>query len=301
MSATREITTAENASVLDNVADRRRLLTVFASSTFAGLVLPAVESAAQTSESAPTGEAKAVALYSELDEEDMLGRMTRDLMRALQKPIEKRHWSMLIDLRKCVGCQGCTIACIQENRLPPGIVYRPVREEVRGRYPNVSKHFLPRPCMQCDNPPCVRVCPADATWKRPDGIVEIDYDVCIGCGYCIQACPYEARTMDHGAFWGDDVSGEPEEYEKLPGLEYSKVSLRAQKGSAMGAARKCHFCVHRIEQGLLPACVLSCMGRATFFGDKNDPDSLISELIVKPNVMRLRPDMGTDPQVYYLI
>jgi Fe-S-cluster-containing dehydrogenase component len=301
MRATREIAAAENASVLDNVTDRRRLLTVFASSTFAGLVLPAVESAAQTSEVAPTGEAKAVALYSELDEDDMLGRMTHDLMRALQKPIEKRHWSMLIDLRKCVGCQGCTVACIQENRLPPGIVYRPVREEVRGQYPNVSKHFLPRPCMQCDNPPCVRVCPVDATWKRPDGIVEINYDVCIGCGYCIQACPYEARIMDHGAFWSDDASGEPEEYEKLPSFEYKNVWSRTEEGSAIGVARKCHFCVHRIEQGLLPACVLSCMGRATFFGDKNDPDSLISELILKPNVMRLRTDMGTDPQVYYLI
>ena len=301
MSATQEITTVQRSSLPDSAIERRRLLATFASATFAGLVAPAIEAKAQSREPAPLDGAPSVALFSELDEENILGRMTRDLMRALEKPVEKRHWSMLIDLRKCVGCQGCTVACIQENRLPPGIVYRPVREEVHGRYPNVSKTFLPRPCMQCDNPPCVRVCPADATWKRPDGIVEIDYDACIGCGYCIQACPYEARIMDHGAFWGDDVTGEPEEYEKLPGLEYEKVWLRAQKGAPMGVARKCHFCLHRIEQGLLPACVLSCMGRATFFGDKNDPDSLISELIVKPNVMRLRTDMGTDPQVYYLI
>jgi len=301
MSAKKEPVAIQRPSLPDSGTERRNLLAAFASATFAGLVAPAIEAKAQSRETVPPDGTPSVSLYSELDEDDVLGRMTKDLTRALQKPIEKRHWSMLIDLRKCVGCQGCTVACVQENKLPPGIVYRPVKEEVRGQYPNVTKQFLPRPCMQCDKPSCVSVCPADATWKRPDGIVTIDYDVCIGCGYCIQACPYEARIKDHGYFWGDDVSGAPEEYEKLPSLEYNKVWLRAKEGSPMGVARKCHFCVHRIEHGLLPACVLSCMGRATFFGDKNDPDSLISELIVKPNVMRLRTDMGTDPQVYYLI
>jgi len=301
MKQTQDAGATPGSSLPDGLEDRRQFLTKFASTTFAGLVAPAVAAGpAQAQTSPSSGQLEAVALYFELDEEDVLGRMTRDLMRALKKPLEQRHWSMVIDLRRCTGCQGCTIACIQENKLPPGIVYRPVREEVEGRFPNVSKRFLPRPCMQCDAPPCVPVCPANATWKRGDGIVEIDYDACIGCGYCVQACPYEARTLDHGGFWGNNVAEGPEQYEKLPSLEYGEVHIRAQGGSPIGNARKCHFCLHRIEQGLLPACVLSCMGRATFFGDKNDPDSLVSELIAKPNLMRLRVDLGTDPQVYYL-
>lgn len=280
--------------------ERRDFLTKFASATFAGLVAPALVPGARAAETPAAGDVAVASLYAQLDEADPIGRMTRDLQRALKKPIAERRWIMVIDLRKCTGCQGCTVACIQENKLPPGVVYRPVRTEVRGEYPNVTKRFLPRPCMQCENPPCVRVCPAEATWKRPDGIVQIDYNTCIGCKYCVQACPYEARTIDHGRMWGDTVTGAPETYEALPSAEYAQAWRRTDGGSPMGAARKCHFCVHRIERGLLPACTLSCMGRATFFGDKKDPQSLVSELILMPNVMRLRPDLGTDPQVYYL-
>ena len=132
--------------------------------------------------------------------EDPLIRMQEDLKRALKKPVEQRRWVMLLDLRKCVGCSACTIACIAENKLPPGVVYRPVLEEEIGTYPNVTRRFVPRPCMQCDNPPCVNVCPVNATYKRPDGIVAINYDDCIGCRYCITACPYSARTFDSGRF-----------------------------------------------------------------------------------------------------
>jgi len=130
--------------------------------------------------------------------QDPLERMRADLNRAMQKVEADRRWVMVIDLRKCVGCNSCTISCVAENHLPPGVVYRPVLEEEIGTFPNVSKRFLPRPCMQCDNPPCVPVCPVNATWKRADGIVTIDYDKCIGCRYCITACPYNARTFDKG-------------------------------------------------------------------------------------------------------
>jgi molybdopterin-containing oxidoreductase family iron-sulfur binding subunit len=91
---------------------------------------------------------------------------------------------MVIDTRKCVGCHSCKVGCVMENKLPPGVVYRPVIDLEVGTYPNVGRKFLPRPCMQCDNPPCVPVCPVNTTWKRPDGVVEIDYTVCIGCRYC---------------------------------------------------------------------------------------------------------------------
>src|SRR5581483_11962566 len=132
------------------------------------------------------------------DNDSILVRMQQDLQRALAKPIEQRKWAMVIDLRKCIGCSACTVSCVAENHLPPGVVYRPVSEQEVGTYPNVARQFLPRPCMHCDDPPCTDVCPVAATYKRPDGIVEINYDKCIGCRYCIPACPYGARTFDWG-------------------------------------------------------------------------------------------------------
>ena len=131
-------------------------------------------------------------------ERDLVVRMERELLRALKKPVDQRKWVMVLDLRKCTGCNACVNACRSENALPPGVAYRVVMEEEVGTYPNVSKRFVPRPCMQCDNPPCVPVCPVAATYKRPDGVVAIDYDKCIGCRYCITACPYGARTFDFG-------------------------------------------------------------------------------------------------------
>lgn len=232
--------------------------------------------------------------------EDLVLRMMRDLRRALDKPVEERRWAMVIDLRKCTGCNGCAVGCITENRLPPGIAYRPVMTETFGTYPNVGRRFVPRPCMQCDEPPCVPVCPVNATWKRPDGIVTIDYDKCIGCRYCITACPYTARSFDSGYFYSDFEGGERQPYEMLPAYEYGEARTRANGGSPIGNARKCHFCIHRIERGELPACVLSCMGRATYFGDMNDPKSLVSELIGQPNVMQLKKEMGIQPKVFYL-
>lgn len=233
--------------------------------------------------------------------EDPIVRMMRDVRRALAKPLEERRWVMVIDERKCTGCQGCTIACIQENKLPPGVVYRPVIEEVSGTYPAVSKRIIPRPCMQCDDPPCVPVCPVSATWLRADGIVEIDYEACIGCRYCLTACPYNARTSDFGSYYGDEEgSGGPLQFENVSSFEYGKAWNREGDESPIGNARKCHFCLHRITDGLLPACVVSCMGRATYFGDSNDPESLVSELISQPNVSRLKEEAGTNPKVYYL-
>ncbi|HEY5596922.1 MAG TPA: 4Fe-4S dicluster domain-containing protein [Candidatus Bipolaricaulota bacterium] len=231
---------------------------------------------------------------------DPLLRMQQDLRRALAKPVEQRRWIMVIDLRKCIGCHACTIACIAENKLPPGVVYRPVITEEIGKYPHVSMRFTPRPCMQCDNPPCVPVCPVKATYKRPDGVVEIDYNACIGCRYCITACPYNARTFDFGGNYSDETP-EKAPYEDAANFEYGRRWKREREKSPIGNARKCHFCLHRLEAGQLPACTTGCVGRATFFGDSNDPESLVSELIAKPNVMRLKEELGTRPKVYYLI
>lgn len=246
---------------------------------------------------------------ADLSTVDVLERMRAELQRALEKPSSERHWVMVIDLRKCVGCHACTIACIAENKLPPGVVYRPVMEEEIGTYPNVARRFVPRPCMQCENPPCVPVCPVDATYTNAEGIVEMNYERCIGCRYCITACPYSARTSDFGLTYtqanasadglilGSDIA---DDYERASNFEYGKAYPREGYSSPVGNARKCHFCQHRILNGQLPACVTTCIGRATLFGDANDPDSLVAELIASPNVMRLREELGTEPRVYYL-
>lgn len=239
---------------------------------------------------------------------DVITRMNADLARALQKPVDQRRWVMVIDLRKCVGCHACTIACVAENKLPPGVVYRQVVEEEMGTYPNVARRFIPRPCLHCDEPPCVSVCPVSATYKRPDGIVAMDYDRCIGCRYCMNACPYNSRYFDFGFSQYDDTPTENEVVlgeagsliELLPSFEYGQAKTRKREDSPIGNVRKCHFCLHRIEVGELPACTTTCIGRATYFGDANDPDSLVSELVASPNIMRLREELGTQPKVYYL-
>jgi molybdopterin-containing oxidoreductase family iron-sulfur binding subunit len=243
---------------------------------------------------------------------DVLVRMQEELQRALKKAPEERRWVMVIDLRKCVGCHACTIACVAENKLPPGVVYRPVLEEERGTYPNVSRVFVPRPCMQCEEPPCTPVCPVNATYVDAEGVIVMDYDRCIGCRYCLNACPYSARTTDFGYTYvnknlpvaeglivGRDLA---DDYERAANYEYGKEWKRSGKlESPVGNARKCHFCLHRVHEGELPACTTTCIGRSTFFGDVNDPDSLVSELIKLPNAIRLREELGTKPKVYYLV
>ena len=240
---------------------------------------------------------------------DVLERMRVELLGALEKPPGERRWVMVIDLRKCVGCHACTISCVSENKLPPGVVYRPVIEEEFGTYPNVGRRFTPRPCMQCDKPPCVPVCPVNATYRSEDGVVVVDYDQCIGCRACLTACPYGARTADFGLTYNEDnpaamaaVSGKDVagQYEMLPMFEYQEPRPREERSSPIGNARKCHFCMHRVKAGQLPACVTSCIGRATLFGDANDTTSLVSELIARPNVSRLKEELGTEPRVYYL-
>lgn len=286
--------------------NRRSMLDKIASAVFASLIAPALSldepASAETKEQqrSPQKSPKLPELPPPQPDEDPLIRMMRDLQRALKKPEEKRRWVMVIDLRKCVGCNACTIACVVENKLPPGVVYRPVLHEEEGKYPHVVRKFIPRPCMQCDNPPCTPVCPVNATWKRPDGIVVIDYEACIGCRYCIPACPYGARSFDFGDYY---TEGTPEidPVERAPSFEYHRPWKRKGNQPPVGTARKCHFCLHRIERGLLPQCVTTCIGRATFFGDANDPESLVSELIRKPNVIRLKEKLGLEPKVYYLV
>ncbi|NQU60871.1 MAG: 4Fe-4S dicluster domain-containing protein [Rhodospirillales bacterium] len=177
------------------------------------------------------------------------------------------HYGMLIDLRRCIGCHACSVSCKAEFDVPLGATRSWVEYVEKGDYPNVSRSFLPRLCNHCSKPQCVDVCPTGATWKRKeDGIVVVDPDICIGCKYCLQACPYDARFIN----------------------------------PVTGAADKCDFCQHRVEKGLEPSCVNACIGGARIFGDLNDPSSKISRMIAKNPVTVLRQEMGTEPNVFYI-
>ncbi|HSN92722.1 MAG TPA: 4Fe-4S dicluster domain-containing protein [Anaeromyxobacteraceae bacterium] len=240
-------------------------------------------------------------------DKDILVTMQEDLRRALAKPPERRRWAMLLDLRKCVGCHACSVACASENKLPPGLWYRPVFEHERGKYPKVSRTFLPRPCMQCDEPPCVGACPVKgrdgATWKETrgaaTGLVVIDYAKCIGCGQCVPACPYGARTLDDGSNHSDGTPA-VQPYEAAAAFEYGRRRQRKGAAQPVGNARKCHFCVHRLQEGQLPQCISTCIGRAGCFGDESDPESLIARVKKASKVQILLARKGTAPRVYYV-
>ena len=206
-------------------------------------------------------------------------------------------WGMVIDLRKCVGCDTCTVSCKAENKTPPGMSYNVVLEQVLGDYPNISVVNLPRPCMQCDKPPCAQVCPTRATYKMENGIVAIDNDRCIGCRYCMVACPYGARSYDFGNSYEQEMMGAND----VTSPEYGMDRGERKKGKIPeGTVRKCSFCYHRLQRGEEPACVETCIGDARFFGDFNDPNSTVSKLAASPRAFRLKEELGTQPRVVYL-
>ncbi|WP_267640021.1 4Fe-4S dicluster domain-containing protein [Haloarchaeobius amylolyticus] len=206
-------------------------------------------------------------------------------------------WGMVIDLQKCVGCDSCTVACKAENRTPPGVSYNVVMEEEHGEFPNVTRTNVPRPCMQCENPPCVQVCPVSATYKMDNGVVNVDYDRCIGCRYCMIACPYGARYFDFGENYDDEVDGSGEVTSPEYGVDRGP---REDGKSPVGNVRKCSMCMHRLNRGEEPACVETCVGDARNAGDLDDPESEVAELADSTRSFQLKESEGTDPNVYYL-
>ena len=248
------------------------------------------------------GSAALAPLPAPMEGESVLLRMQREVQRSLEKSVEQRRWVMAVDMRRCVGCAACTVSCAVENKLPPDTFYRRVTEETTGNYPDVRRRFFSQACMHCEAPPCIPVCPVEptkATHVRPDGIVAVDYERCIGCGACVAACPYEARVLDPGGFFTDRTP-KREKYESVTAWEYGRAWNRDGKVEPVDKARKCHFCLHRLEAGMLPACVTTCISNAIAFGDLSDPGSLVTELSRQGNVTRLNEGAGTKPRVFYL-
>ncbi len=208
------------------------------------------------------------------------------------------RWVMVADLRRCVGCQTCTAACRHANATPPGTQWRRVLDMELGEYPDVTRAFVPVGCMHCEDPPCMDVCPSTATRKRADGIVTIDYDLCIGCSHCALACPYQARyKTDRASFaYGEATESEAQRFDP----------------ARLAVATKCTFCVDRIDSGLerglepgvdpeaTPACVNSCIASALAFGDIEDPQSNVTKLLEENKSFRMHEELGTEPGFYYL-
>jgi molybdopterin-containing oxidoreductase family iron-sulfur binding subunit len=219
---------------------------------------------------------------------------------------------MVIDLDRCTGCGNCVAACHQENNLAAvgaeettehSRAFHWIRllAEVSGSHPDVKVRYLPQPCFQCDNPPCVRVCPVMATYRSEEGIVGQIYARCIGCRYCMAACPFNAKVFNwYEPLWSGDLKRKAN----------PDVSLRPK-----GVVEKCTFCHHRINRArddaraegrelrdgdVIPACAESCPARAIAFGDLDDPNSQVSQMARSARAFRLHADLGTQPKVYYL-
>lgn len=215
--------------------------------------------------------------------------------------LKARRWAMVIDQQKCrkeQGCDACILACHKTHNVPRiperarevKWIWKEPFERVfpalASEYTQISLQGEPVLvfCNHCDQPPCVRVCPTQATWKRDDGIVMMDWHRCIGCRYCVAACPYGSRSFN----WQD-----PRPH--IQGM-HADYPTRTR-----GVVEKCTFCDERLAKGQLPACVESCKEKALVFGDLADPESEVRRLLKARFSLRRKPELGTQPEIYYLL
>jgi molybdopterin-containing oxidoreductase family iron-sulfur binding subunit len=204
--------------------------------------------------------------------------------------------TMVIDLSRCLGCWSCAVGCKLENDEPLGIWWNRIlttggkeMDTPSGTYPELKQSYLPINCQHCNNAPCVKVCPVAALRKREDGIVFLDWSRCIGCRYCLVACPYGIPAFN----WHPPIQAPETSQVKIGNVN---VPVRP-----VGVAEKCTFCFQRVDVGnFTPKCIEVCPAGARFFGDLDDPNSEVSQLIQTKPVLRLREELGTDPSVYYV-
>ena len=235
-------------------------------------------------------------------EQETLDEYGADVMIDDVRPVEGTSFAYALNLSMCIGCRRCAEACHVENNHDRATnnSYIRVLEIDKGSVdlaystttyehpvPRKDKYYMPVQCHQCDNAPCVSVCPIEATWKEADGIVVVDYNWCIGCRYCEAACPYHARRFnwEKPEIPADEVN---------PDQAYLSNRIRPQ-----GVMEKCTFCLHRTRRGALPACLEACPTGSRVFGDLNDPDSPIRWVLENKRVFVLKEDLGTNPRFFY--
>jgi molybdopterin-containing oxidoreductase family iron-sulfur binding subunit len=212
----------------------------------------------------------------------------------VRQGIAGRKWVMVMDLATCDGCGTCTRACSKMHFIPPDREWIPVMKMQDA--PGTAPYFFPKPCFHCDNPPCTKVCPVDATFKRQDGIVLIDNERCIGCRFCMAACPYSTRHFNWHA---------PQEPAEAKSCCYSPEQGHPRR---IGTVEKCDFCPDMAERGLLPGCAQSCPFGVIYYGDQNE-DAVtnglgvtvrLTKLLEERAAYRYMEELGTEPRVYYL-
>lgn len=231
-------------------------------------------------------------------------------------PLAGKKLAMVINLHRCAGCGACSIACKNENNVQGDVFWSSRISRTTGKFPNVKYEYITTLCNNCEKAPCVKVCPTRAMHKGDGDITMHDPDKCIGCRYCIAACPYGVIHFNAGEthkFWRDNdpliEGGTPsaaEVTQKVSGTVipyYNPARELAKPGTGLrkkGIVEKCTFCDHRVSKGQLPYCVEACPANARIFGDLNDPNSEVNQILGKFHGMRLKEDLGTEPKVFYV-
>jgi len=198
------------------------------------------------------------------------------------------RYAMCISMQHCVACGSCAMACKAENGTPPGSWWCKVYVRETGTFPTARRVNLPMQCMHCKNPACVTVCPTGASYKDNDtGLVAVEYDKCMGCKYCLLACPYNVRTYleEIKPYYGDKG--------------FTPFEEIAYKNHQAKVVEKCTFCAHRLKEGKEPACVATCPAYCRHFGDLDDPESEVSRLIRVEKYQPMMPELGTEPSIFY--
>jgi len=290
---------------------RREFLRTLSAATVAGLSIPVLSSCSK--EQREDFLQKHFLEFSDEEKRNLIARLEERYLQkhkkkftvSTQEALPNTLWGYGLDLSRCIGCRRCVYACVEENncsRENPQSQWIRVIQLKKGSLINLeeSEHYynpplvpekeflyMPVQCQHCENPPCVKVCPVHATWKEPDGLVVVDYNWCIGCRYCIAACPYRGRLFN----WADP-NVPPDKWN-------TSVHYLGNRPRMRNVVDKCTFCIQRVRMGRYPACVEACPTGTRKFGNLLDPESEIRYIIDRKRTFRLKEDLNTEPKFYY--